>query len=166
MDIIPGHKLALWRTSWWSEVLSISLPTCGDPSWMSWKDTLSRHTRVHSAHNLPFHVVALPYFRQGWISQWQLSMLWWCASPEEGSGWFPGTSSSRQAWLLEQTAWLLIGGVGSREAKPQTEAASAALGTHKTKGQASHSHTMWRPPPSGQPMWGAQPPAVPSTDKM
>lgn len=125
-----GHKMALWGTSWWSEILLLSLPTYGYTPWLRWEDTFSGHTRVHSARNLLSYVAALKlsYFRQGWVSQWRSSMLWWCASPEEGSGWFPGTSSSRQAWLLEQTAWLLIGGVGSREAKPQTGAASADTG--------------------------------------
>ena len=117
----PGHKLSLWRTRWWSEVLLLSL---------SWEHTFSRHITIYSVHNLLPHVTALklPDFKQGWISQWRPAMLWRCASQEEGSGWFPGTSSSRQAWLPEQTVWLLRGGVGSREAKPQTGAASADTG--------------------------------------
>ena len=144
---------------WWSEVLLLSL---------SWEYTFSTHITIYSVHNLLPHVTALKFsdFKQGWISQWQPAMLWRRASPEGGSGWFPGTSSSRQAWLPEQTVWLLRGGVGSREAKPQTGAASADTGTHQTKGQASHSHTMWQSSHAGQPKWGAGPPTASSTDKI
>lgn len=55
----------------------------------------------------------------------------------------------------------------SRKQRGQAkEQAQQTLGTHKTKGQASHSHTMWGPPDAGQPKWGAEPPAVSSTDKI
>lgn len=106
---------------WWSEVLLLSL---------SWEQTVSRHITIYSVHNVLPHVTALKFsdFKQGWISQWRPAMLRRRASPEGGSGWFPGTSSSRQAWLPEQTVRLLRGGVGSREAKPQTGAASADAG--------------------------------------
>jgi hypothetical protein len=84
------------------------------------------------------------YSRQGWISQWLSSMLWRYASPEKGNGWFPRTSSSRQAWLVEQTVWLLIGRGEAERPSHKQEQPPQMLGTHETKSQASLSHTMWR----------------------
>lgn len=86
--------------------------------------------------------------------------------PRRGKWLVPITSGSRQAWLLEQTVWLLIGGVGSREAKPQAEAASADTGhTQNQRPGLPQSHyvevTSLR-----QPKWGAESPTVSSTDKM
>lgn len=78
--------------------------------------------------------------------------------PEEGSRLIPGTSSSRQA--LAPRNRTVRGSSEAEEERPShnREQPQQTLGTHQTKGQASHSHTMWRSSPRA--MKGAKPPTA------